>query len=351
VRQQTWPDLGALSALGFGPDAALMTEPKLFVDRRFLAALLLQFEQELGGDEGAGALFQIGLLHGLRDAYRVVRDGFVGPGGAPLAGNVLTATTPLAIQLGPRSGDRPPGALEIPGAWPECHEADARLARVGRAMLPSCALSSGYTSGWLSGALDADILALETECAAQGRAHCRFIAREVEAWRGEPDPRALDLIEAIHFESFRDLAMRECAPLFDDQPDRSQAPLQSGGEPDPDGSVVHVWGPVMVMPFITPEEALQAVDLLSRDPGNAEIRAVVVDLRGSILDEGFGASALEQVLDTIQSWGAEAVLTGVAPVSEEVVRGLETTHLLVRKDLPAAIASAFQIAEAQRHVL
>ena len=40
-RPDHWPDLGALTELGFGPGSALMSEPKLLVDRRFLAALLL----------------------------------------------------------------------------------------------------------------------------------------------------------------------------------------------------------------------------------------------------------------------------------------------------------------------
>ena len=44
-------------------------------------------------------------------------------------------------------------------------------------------------------------------------------------------------------------------------------------------------------------------------------------------------------------------MTGISPLSEHVVAELQASHLLSRKDLPEAIAYAFQIAEAQRHLL
>ncbi len=107
----------------------------------------------------------------------------------------------------------------------------------------------------------------------------------------------------------------------------------------------------MVLPFTTLEEALGTVDMLGRDPGIGEIRCVVVDLRERPLDEGFGAAALEQVLETIESWNAQSLLTGVSPGSEAAIASLESSHLIVRKDLSEAIATAFQIADAQRHTL
>jgi hypothetical protein len=55
------------------------------------------------------------------------------------------------------------------------------------------------------------------------------------------------------------------------------------------------------------------------------------------------------VLDAVEGWGAEPLLTGISPLSERAVADLEKTHLVIRKDLPEAIAAAFQIAEAQRH--
>ena len=62
-------------------------------------------------------------------------------------------------------------------------------------------------------------------------------------------------------------------------------------------------------------------------------------------------SVLERVVDCVESWGAEAIITGVADLSAEVVSGLETERLLIRKDISEAIATAFQIADVQRHLL
>jgi len=78
---------------------------------------------------------------------------------------------------------------------------------------------------------------------------------------------------------------------------------------------------------------------------------VVLDLRNTILDEGFAAATLEQIVEHTLAWGAEAILTNVTPLSEAIVSDLETAHLLVRKDLPEAIAAAFQISEAQKHLI
>ncbi len=64
-------ELDTLAALGFGPDSPLMAEPKLFLDGAFLAALQAEMEDELGADEARITFFQIGLIHGLRDALRV----------------------------------------------------------------------------------------------------------------------------------------------------------------------------------------------------------------------------------------------------------------------------------------
>jgi anti-anti-sigma regulatory factor len=107
----------------------------------------------------------------------------------------------------------------------------------------------------------------------------------------------------------------------------------------------------MVIPYSGAEETIAGLDLIRRDPGAREVRVVVVDLAGAIIDESFGAIELERVLESIERIGAEPTLTGIAPLSERTVAGLEVSHLVVQKDLPAAIAAAFQIADAMRRSL
>lgn len=341
---QTWPDLRTLQELGFGPDAALMHEPKLFVDRRFLAALLEQFGQELGDEAAAGALFQIGLLHGLRDAFRVVGTS---PESVAPTESLHGGMTPIAIRLNAHRAGQDSQGCEVSGRWPECFEADARLSRLGPAHTPQCHLSAGYTSGWLSGTLDADLLALEESCLAARDRECRFVAREVSAWLEVDDTRARSLAEAVDFGLFRDAAARTLSLSAV----RQEEVREEVREIDREAPVVHVWGPVLVLPFTCAEEVLETLQVLAQDPSVGTIRAAVVDLRDTVLDEVHDAVALDQVLQTIESWGAEALLTGISPFSEEIVQDLEATHMVMRKDLDEAIAAAFQIADAQRHVL
>jgi len=42
-----------LIELGFGPDTVLMNDPKLFVDSRFLASLLVELDDELDEENRA----------------------------------------------------------------------------------------------------------------------------------------------------------------------------------------------------------------------------------------------------------------------------------------------------------
>ncbi len=324
-------DAALLSRLGFGPDTALMNDPKLFVDRTFLAALLAEFQSELGAELAGAALFQIGLAHGLRDAELALQQGFGATEGvhAPRAPSV-------ALALGPTA----PG-FQLSGHWPDLHEAEARLQRVGLSTDPSCHLSAGYTSGWLSVTTERELVVVETECIATGGVGCHFEAREPRAWLDDPRSKQIAGVD-----------LRE--GLFANRPQ----PVAAAATPEPDmaafdrnDKAVHIWGPVMVLPFTYTEEVLATIEMLDRDPNTRGVRVVVIDLCDTVLDEGFMAAGLEQALDTIERWGAEAILAGVTPLNEAVIEGLESPHVVTGKDLPNAIAMAFQITDAQRHAL
>jgi hypothetical protein len=341
-----------LAALGLDLEDLLRQEPRMLLDREFLGSLHTELGRRLAPAEARAALLQLGFLHGLRDALGLMRAGF-----APLEPVALgPASTRLAIRLAP-----PGDEAGWSGSWPEGLEARAILllrsapasqglagprragpdpeASAEREPLasegPCCHVSAGYTSGWLSGLLDSEVLALERECRAGGSASCRFVAREAHAW--DADDHAG--LEPLPFAALRELAERALpAAVF--APDEERF--------EPGTPVIHVWGPVMILPFAGTDECLRSLELIGREPGARTVRVVVVDLGGAVIDDGFGAASLEQVLDAVAGWGAEPILTGISPLSEPAVADLEKTHLVIRKDLPAAIAAAFQIAEAQR---
>jgi Activator of aromatic catabolism len=320
-----------LARLGLDLESLLGREPRLLLNAEFLGSLRTELEERLGADGAEATLLQLGFLHGFCDALAVLRTGFA-PLEPPTQGKV--ATTRLAIRLAP-----PRGRLDWSGTWPGALEVRACGADAEPLAAPMCHASAGYTSGWLSGILDADILALEECCRATGHAECGFVAREAGAWQASDDARAHAALDALSYPALRELAARHLPPA---------EAAEEGERYEPGSPVIHVWGPVMVLPFAGSDECLRSLELLGRDPGARAVRVVIVDLSGAVIDDGFGAASLEQVLDAVEGWGAEPLLTGISPLSERAVAGLEKTHLVIRKDLPEAIASAFQIADAQR---
>lgn len=317
--------------LGLDLAGMLAREPRVLLNAEFLGSLHAELEEQLDREGAQALLLQLGFVHGLCDALVVLRTGF-----APLEppGQGKATATHLAIRLA-----APRGLPEWSGSWPEALEARALRGSGAPLAAPTCHASAGYTSGWLSGILDADVLALEQSCRGADQAECGFLAREARAWRASGDERAQALLDALPFEALRQLAAQHL-PAAAERPD--------GERYEPGSPVIHVWGPVMVLPFAGSDECLRSLELLGRDPGARAVRVVVVDLSGALIDEGFGAASLELVLDAVEDWGAEPLLTGISPLSERAVADLEKTHLVIRKDLREAIAAAFQIADAQR---
>lgn len=324
------PNRARASARDFDPDAVLERDPRVLLDPRFLGPLHDELWGTLGPDEAALALRQIGLLHGLQDAAHAVES----LGHARLDAFAL----PLAIRV--RRPSPAAAKLELVGCWPEAREASARLEYGLGAHGAACHLSAGYTSGWLSELFDADLAAVETECAAEGRGACRFVARESRAWRREAPQ--LRWLSELPLAAYRSLVRERARRLRDACPDFGASRIERGS------ACVHLWGPVMVMPFGGPEEALRALELLERDPSAQDVSVLVVDLRDAVIDEAFGALALEQIVGSAAAWGAEVVLADPSPLSRVAIDGLTHPPLLVAKSLEEAVATAFQVARAQR---
>jgi anti-anti-sigma regulatory factor len=298
--------------------AECVSDARFFADARLLAALHADLRQRLGDAAAARALLRAGFEHGLRDAIR--------------ARSALRPAAPLlAMRFEPESA-----ASALRGGWPERIEAEALRIAEARG---GCWLSAGYTSGWLSGLWESDVLAIERRCGAARGGACAFEARDANAWRASRERAAQELLEALPFAELREAAEREVA---------EDEPAEAEGAFDPQSPAVHVWGPVMVVPYAGAETAV-AVEAVTREPAAASVTVVVIDLEGACVEEGFGVAALERAIDAIESHGAEAVIAGLSPLAARAVAGLGRSELVVRGDLRAAIATAFQIAESQRH--
>ena len=318
----------------FDPEAVLERDPRVLLDPHFLCALHADLATSLDADAAAAVLLQMGFLHGLQDAMQALTlaNGSRDPG---------PTKPPLKMRL----RIMPAGAaVEVHGSWPDCHEASARLTAAD--CIGACELSAGYTSGWLSGMLDADLVVQECSCGTEGHAACRFVAREAAVWHAAGGPAAARA-SAIPFASFRALVQaREARRAIRDV----EAEEESTAGIDRDSACVHLWGPVMVVPFGGADEGLRALELLGTDPQAREVSVVIVDLGGAIVDEAFGALALEQIVQTAEAWGAETLFAEASSLAEAVIAELEHPPLLVFKDLEQAVVTAFQIARSQRRL-
>ena len=330
-----------LAALDFDAQALLDRESRVLLDPAFLASLHAEMEGELGEEAAARMLLQMGFLHGLQDASRALsREATAG-----------ALHPPLRIDCRVRRGEGPPGAIELEGCWPVGQEASGRVSALGPSTAAICALSAGYTSGWLSGTLGADLLAVESECSATGAPACRFVVREASVWRGRSDAAIVSLADALPFDAARELVRQRDAQEQSAQRQEREATSRSADRIERNAAVVHIWGPVMVIPYSGPDEALAALELIGRDPSAEHVSVVVVDLEGAIVDEAFGALALEQIVQTIEGWGAEAIFVEPSPLSKRTLASLDHLPLLVVKGLEQAIASALQVAQSQRQLL
>lgn len=206
------------------------------------------------------------------------------------------------MQLAPQPQAGP--AFAMTGAWPGAVEAQAVLESIGPGAGPVCHVSEGYTSGWLSAVFGTALLAIETSCGGVGDRECGFRVQEPEAWRAGEDAHAQTLLSSIPFDELRGLVD---AHVTRTPPEPSRESFEAGSP------AVHVWGPVMVIPFAGPDESLRALELIGCDPEARNVRVVVIDLTGAIIDDGFGALALERIIEAVTSWGAEPLLAGVSP--------------------------------------
>lgn len=327
-----------LRDLGIDLEAMLERDSRVLLDPNFLSTLHTELESELGGPEAALALAQMGFLHGMKDALRAAAEE------PSRRGPTLPIVPSLRMRCRTRRTDGPAGALELVGSWPEAHEASARLSSLGADGDVVCHLSAGYTSGWLSGAFDADLLALETECSGCGRSACRFVAREAAVWQERDDARAHALLEVLPYDLFRAVARERLAH----EAHGRTADVRGGDRIDRGAPLIHVWGPVMVIPFGSPDECLSALDLIGRDASVADVSVVIIDLAEALVDEAFGSLALEQIVQTAEAWGAETLFAEVSPMSERVIADLDHPPLLVVKNLEQAVSIGFQIARSQR---
>ena len=105
----------------------------------------------------------------------------------------------------------------------------------------------------------------------------------------------------------------------------------------------------MVLPCEHPEIALATLKSLLTDASLRDVRVVVLDLMNRLTLSGTSPHPFEKLLDTIDSWGAETLLTGIRTDTLQALSQLNRPLLIGPQRFSESIAMAFQVAEAGLH--
>lgn len=183
----------------------------------------------------------------------------------------------------------------------------------------------------------------EVECIAHGGSRCRFVAQTPEAWQADRDPWIARLLEDIDLDSLREAAASRVASLPCELGDDEAEGDMLGGF-DPMSPAVHVWGPVMVLPYSGPADGEGAIEMVTADLGSDRIEIIVVDLTGVRIG-AMEADGLARFLDHLERIQIEVVVVGLSeeaqPLFQEEGRGLAMPMLA--RDISEGIAFAFQL--------
>jgi V4R domain-containing protein len=304
-------------------------EEDAFDDPDALERLRANAFESVGAPYAEGILYGIGLAEGLCDALRVAGR-FAGPhGGAP--GH---AGPGLGLLFRPTGIDR---ERRFGGSLAASVEAAVHQRRYGNAHAPICHVSAGYCSGWYSALFGEFVLVRESACLGAGAPRCEFEARPVEHWTRTGDAWAAGLLKYLDFEAMREAAQKRLIS--------AEEGIEGDmmGAFDPLSPAVHVWGPVMILPYSGAGDSIAALETIAADLGSEAIRVVVLDLTGARVD-GVEALGIVRTLDDLARRGVESVVVGVP--EDAVARWLgERMALPLRaKDISEGIRLAFQLA-------
>ena len=308
--------------------------PCPFEDVGALDELRRNVFESVGFPWAVGILYGIGMARGLTDGLRATQSFGVGLSSQPaLAG----AGIPMIFT--PERGRLP---RHIAGSLRHCMEARVHARSYPQTHDPICFISAGYAAGWYSALLDGFYLVRETSCSAQASGPsnhaCHFAAEPASALLARGDVWATELLPYRDYEQLRGAALEQLGECGEGE-DGDML-----GAFDAMSPAVHVWGPVMVLPFSGARDSSAAVRAILEDVGNGQIRAAVVDLTGVRTDAG-QASGLLHLIDELEACGLETVVVGLRPADQRAWLDQQQSLSLPLSaaDITGGIALAFQL--------
>lgn len=301
-----------------------------FRDPQVLDELRRHTFESIGVQYGLGVLYGIGVTRGLVDGILMNRRLCSGVRTSPqLPGSLISMV--FNVRRGDLDG-------QFFGTLEGSCEAQFHGRTYGVSNDPICFVTAGYAAGWYSAVLGKTILVRETDCAACGSSTCRFEARPIEDWIEEADPWVEGLLPYLDFDRLQARAQEQVGTLEDELEEPNMM-----GSFDPMSPAVHVWGPVMVLPYSGFQDSDAAVGAVQADLGRMQIQVVVIDATGAAID-ALEASGLVQLVNRLEAQRIETILVGLSSTARHLIpAGASPGSPLQTRDISQGIALAFQV--------
>jgi hypothetical protein len=286
--------------------------------------------ESIGVQYGLGILYGIGVTRGLVDGMIMNRRLSSATRTSPqFPGSLIPMV--FSVRRGELDG-------HFSGTLEGSCEAQLHARTYGVSNDPVCLVTTGYAAGWYSAVLGKSILVRETDCAACGSSTCRFEARPIEDWIEEADPWVEGLLPYLDFDRLQARAQEQVGELEDELEESNMM-----GSFDPMSPAVHVWGPVMVLPYSGFQDSDAAIGAIQADLGRMQIQVVVIDATGAAID-ALEASGLIQLVNQLEAQRIEAILVGLSPTARHLIpAGASSGVHLQTRDISQGIALAFQV--------
>jgi hypothetical protein len=300
-----------------------------------MASLREEIILALGLEDASDALFALAFAEGLNESVRFLSRFSQ----SPLPG-ACAPSLPLLFVPDTCSGEG-----RIHGTLQRSPEALVHVSHAHGTDQPSCWLSAGFASGWYSGLLHERVLVRETHCTAGGADACRFVGRTVEEWAELGDAWIEGVLPHVDFDESR--ARAEEQLLAGDPYAEEEEPEGSMlGNFDPMSPAMHVWGPVMVLPYSGLGDSQAGIDTIVQDLGPDQVRSVVIDVTGARIT-GIEAAGLVQLIEHMELRGIESVIVGLARDAANALKSNSPRLAapILASDISEAIALAFQLSQ------
>lgn len=176
--------------LDFRPDQGIIRlheQRVVILSAAAMGLMRKELVDTLGRDVARRVLLRFGFADGYHDAVNLrARSTWTAPADGLHAGAMLhTLAGIVRAEVRRVEYDEPTGRFEEEVSWHDSYEAEQHVHHYGKSSAAVCWSLVGYSSGFVSACLGAEIYFREIRCVGQGERHCSAIGRDVRSWGAE----------------------------------------------------------------------------------------------------------------------------------------------------------------------